>query len=555
MQDEDGFIWIATASGLNRFDGKDFVKFYSTGSSNSLPGNYINEIICMPQHRLAVATRNGLAILNTQTGICSQLIIPADSVLKTATNSIDHIITDKNGNLIVGTHCGIYVFNKYLKLIFRYDAYRPLDVLKKPLFFLTTLYLLPDGTVLVFSVDTFIYLLNIQQKSFRNIKDIPGNAFDLLKSWDGKIKDLIFQGTGKGLFFFINFNFNKGSDSIFVVDLSHKKTLASPLPFSVKKEIHWQSSIYLLNDTTLYITLLNHHGVCLLHFDPRTLAVSGSQNILRGTLCLNIMADENKRLWACTDEGVFKQSLSKAAFHNVIPKEGQSVIAGDETITGILHYGHRYFITRWATGVLVYDDNLHFIRSVNFAKSGKENLPIDVTYYSKDSLLIATQDGALLFSTKDYGLKKLWQRGMPTAIDSLGIMSSFIDNHHQLWLGLSGGNGVFMLNIDTHAWKYFSPKVSNPIFKIRYPQSFAADANGNIWMGGLQGITRWNSKKESFDTLINKLPGIGDITNSWNSLLCDAQDNLWIVEKNFTLVKWNLTTGGLSYFQRPENIP
>ena len=135
MQDEDGFIWIATSSGLNRFDGKDFANYYSTGSPSQLPGNLINKIVCLPKHRIAVATTAGLAILDTKTGVLHQLIIPAADDLKEATNAIEDIVTDNKGNLIMGSGGGVYVFNNAMKLVFRYDAYTPEQIGKIRLLF------------------------------------------------------------------------------------------------------------------------------------------------------------------------------------------------------------------------------------------------------------------------------------------------------------------------------------------------------------------------------------------------------------------------------------
>ena len=40
FQDQDGFIWIATLSGLNRFDGYEIVSFFNhPGDSLSLSSN------------------------------------------------------------------------------------------------------------------------------------------------------------------------------------------------------------------------------------------------------------------------------------------------------------------------------------------------------------------------------------------------------------------------------------------------------------------------------------------------------------------------------------
>jgi ligand-binding sensor domain-containing protein len=45
-QDKYGFMWFATESGLNKFDGCNFIKYYAShDSQNSLSGNNIEVII------------------------------------------------------------------------------------------------------------------------------------------------------------------------------------------------------------------------------------------------------------------------------------------------------------------------------------------------------------------------------------------------------------------------------------------------------------------------------------------------------------------------------
>src|ERR1700730_861099 len=41
VQDDNGFLWIATPDGLNRWDGTEIVQYYHRGNTNSLPHNYI----------------------------------------------------------------------------------------------------------------------------------------------------------------------------------------------------------------------------------------------------------------------------------------------------------------------------------------------------------------------------------------------------------------------------------------------------------------------------------------------------------------------------------
>jgi ligand-binding sensor domain-containing protein len=41
-EDDNGFLWIATSDGLNRFDGTEVIQYYYSDSVHSLPHNYVN---------------------------------------------------------------------------------------------------------------------------------------------------------------------------------------------------------------------------------------------------------------------------------------------------------------------------------------------------------------------------------------------------------------------------------------------------------------------------------------------------------------------------------
>ena len=54
-QDSIGYIWISSSSGLNRFDGSNFVQFHSSNDSLSIPGENIKGIVLLGSHRLFCA--------------------------------------------------------------------------------------------------------------------------------------------------------------------------------------------------------------------------------------------------------------------------------------------------------------------------------------------------------------------------------------------------------------------------------------------------------------------------------------------------------------------
>ena len=55
-QDSTGYIWIATAYGLNRYNGSSFVQFHSSDDSLSLSSENLLGMTWLDKERLAITT-------------------------------------------------------------------------------------------------------------------------------------------------------------------------------------------------------------------------------------------------------------------------------------------------------------------------------------------------------------------------------------------------------------------------------------------------------------------------------------------------------------------
>lgn len=61
-QDNEGFLWIGTAHGLNRFDGYNYITFYSSAGENGLPNDDILDLITDKQGNVWISNECGLTV-------------------------------------------------------------------------------------------------------------------------------------------------------------------------------------------------------------------------------------------------------------------------------------------------------------------------------------------------------------------------------------------------------------------------------------------------------------------------------------------------------------
>lgn len=111
VRDTEGFVWIATQDGLNRFDGKSIVTyFFDKNDSTSLPSNVISALCLDNDGDLWVGTRDGgLSFFNRETNDFTNYDIDNSTIIS---NSINAIELDNEGNLWIATVLGISVFDK-----------------------------------------------------------------------------------------------------------------------------------------------------------------------------------------------------------------------------------------------------------------------------------------------------------------------------------------------------------------------------------------------------------------------------------------------------------
>src|SRR4051812_39775276 len=68
IKDINGFLWIATPFGLNRFDGSSFKKYFAdkTKKNKTIAGSNINSLLEDSLHNIWIGTNKGLSFYDTR---------------------------------------------------------------------------------------------------------------------------------------------------------------------------------------------------------------------------------------------------------------------------------------------------------------------------------------------------------------------------------------------------------------------------------------------------------------------------------------------------------
>jgi ligand-binding sensor domain-containing protein/putative methionine-R-sulfoxide reductase with GAF domain len=117
IKDNEGFIWIGTQNGLNRFDGNTFDNFYNNpADSTSIASNYVHSLFISRKNELWVGTESGISKYNAKTQQFSNYA-PDTSVMPKIGQSFICINEDANNNIWLGGEYDLLILDPATKKI------------------------------------------------------------------------------------------------------------------------------------------------------------------------------------------------------------------------------------------------------------------------------------------------------------------------------------------------------------------------------------------------------------------------------------------------------
>jgi ligand-binding sensor domain-containing protein/two-component sensor histidine kinase len=544
VQDSLGYIWIGTAKGINRFDGRFFTSYYSGSTDLPLLGTSIGQLKTMGDDIIG-STNDGAFSYNIGSHRFTTFVVPIDSIIRFWANQVFEASRDGKGNYLLSTKTGLFAFDSTGKIIDRYDYNHPADAGRVELLFGGSLYLPGDGTVLQENINGFA-----RYNPSTNHIDTDYLAIDTA------LRKAVFDEHGHRQLTYTEFHnqlylFNPERNALQIFRFRDHRLLSFPLPFDGNTELNGiKQQIFVLNDSLLAI-LGRSTGFYLMHCDPATqqLRLLGGKRF-DSLDVTNVLLDRDGRIWVGTDDGLYKQNLSNPVFKaydiaDDLPEIKNCNIRAIYPDSGKLFIGLSN-----RGGILVLDKaTLHIEKHIFLVHKDSIFNYIDFFIpYSPDTLWVGTARGLFWLNRHNYNNGRV-----PTTLIRLQRSNGLTytqDNTGHIWLSFGGLNRVQRYDRATRQFTELTNE-QYPKMRITHCFSMATDNDGNLWLAG-DGLCRWNWKKKDIDTLI-PFPNTTPFLRNYFAIIGqDKDDNLWLYSVDNGILRFNYHSGQMN-LERQEN--
>ncbi|MGB4845846.1 MAG: two-component regulator propeller domain-containing protein, partial [Ferruginibacter sp.] len=408
QQDDQGYLWIGTDVGLNRFDGNSFKNFYQGSAGIPLQSSTVSRLKVFKPGHLGILTRGGFQLLDTRKFSLQNFYIADSTSFSSQRNACWDAMQLPDGSFAVTSAAGFQVYDRSGKVVFLYDAYSVKDIGKKRILYGRDIFKLNDKEYLVYVEEAGLAYYNHEKKIFRQID--PSD-----KTWSNFSHPVITSGVSwavkyqltKDQFIFIP----SGKDSILFYDHHLKKRTVSGLPYKLSLEISWESKIRMLNDSVFLING-GRYGFYLFHLNRQTGRVTtDGKQLMPDFKIASVFLDKDKRLWLGTSAGLLKQKLNRPLIssYRYPNPPGQT----GNLVTTYSHknklYAGRF---SWTNGGLsvINPASMQIEKHIQFyGGNNRWNEILSIQMYHPDTLWLGTSQGPLWLDTKTYSYGKLFK--------------------------------------------------------------------------------------------------------------------------------------------------
>jgi ligand-binding sensor domain-containing protein/signal transduction histidine kinase len=545
-QDQQGYLWLATANGLYKYDGYQYTSYLSQPlNPNSLESNYIECIAAAKDGSIWIGHNPvpGLERLDPQTGIFTHFHHLENDPSSIACDTVAAILQDHEGTIWIGTRHGLDKYDGKTNKFIHY-GHIPNDRSSLSYDGVRVIYEDKQGTIWVGTGVPFysetagneggLNKLNRQTGKFTRYLHDENDPHSLT---DNRIRALFedshgnfWVGTaGDGLHIM---NKEKGTFERYPFDPAHPDKLSRP-PV--------QHTISYAIDHITFITEDNKGRIWIGTFegginvwDPSTQKITYYGNDIKSKEAL-----KDESFWAgykTNDGTIWISTWFDTANHNLykvdpyeakVPYEyvGKETNAFTEDNANTLWMGTvQGLIGKYPDGktqqILLDKDTFGVKNSVN--SIAKNNL---------NQIWLGTSGGLYLFDPLTYHLTQYHhENGNANSLPSETVLIVKADADTGLWLGTN--NGLAWMNTKTGVFKnYLHDADDSNSISSNFVVGICAESADNVWIGTNRGLNRLDKKTGHFKKYFSELPIICAVK--------DREGNFWAAPNQGGLTRYD----------------
>ena len=525
IQDSDGYIWIGTNDGVNRYNGSEFKVFDANDEDeNSIISNYVTALIEDKNKNLWVGTDEGLSKINLNDYSINHYRYNKKNK-DISYYAIIVMYMDDDGNLYMGNNKGVYLYNEKI------DDFDKIFGIENGL------------------IDENVYSINkdkdgnlwigtnqgLHKVDANSNKAYPYSVEDTKTSEWGKIKTIFFDND--------NMWVGTSENGLKRVDLKNNKVKSFEVDDEDNSKLKSLSIRDIMNDSSGNIWMATDKGISQYINDEQFITYNNKSydnNSLAHNIVFTLMEDESGLIWAGTYTGVsIFDSKNIIELYKNDPLDTNSI--SDNVVMGAYEdEDGLLWIGTGDRGLNIIDRKTGNIDHI-FEGDTKYDLSsnaINVISGKGNNIWVGTRNGLNKINKDDMTIEKY--KVEDGLIDN-NIKGLFIDEKNNLWIGTP--IGLTVLNIETNEITDFTSRLIKAGIKEPYVRTVYEDKDedGVYWIGGYisEGLIKFDINKDTIE-MYSKYEENGKqvIVNTIRTIVEDEENNLWI-GTNSGLLKFN----------------
>ena len=544
FQDSEGYIWLGTNDGLNRYNGYEFKIYNYEEYQNSISHNGITDITEDKYGNIWVNTVSGVNKINKKTEKISNY---AEINGKIKEDSTTEIIVTKDNNILVGTYEGLNIYNA------KEDRF---DIILEQ----------KDGILssCIYSIDEDING-NIWIGTELGLNKLSKD-FKVLETYTSESEIYnIFCDDENGFVW-------AGSDSsgLLKIDTKTKEVTQYINDIEDENSIPANQVGVIIRDSKGNLWVGTTNGLARYNEKNDSFDVYKNKVYDKNSLVYNdvrsIIEDREGVLWVGTYSGIsIFDTESSIKYYNAGLDDGY--LLSENMVHGIYEDDEGYlWVGSRTKGVNIIDRENNTSKSISMENNNviQSNSINDITGY-KDFIFVATDAGVLKINKKENTIQNY---NLEDGLIGENVKDIFVCDKNYLWIGSTNGlnlldiendkiidmtdyvdegsyvryvyqgqdgsyyigflrdGGLGIIEPNSKETKYYknipNDKTSISSNRVRYINE---DSKGNIWIGTSYGLNKYDPKTKVFKRYTTS-DGIAN--NTIYGVLVDDNDNIWV---------------------------